>query len=304
LPGIFRQRLEVNAFQGLRRREDYHWPQSGISESTHNVLPSERRLSYSVYVVKTSPPLREENRGDESFTTTRWTVVIEAGDSATASAHALNALSELCRIYWRPLYAFLRKQGYGSEDAQDLTQGFFADLIETRAYARADREKGRFRSFLLGTLKHFIADTRDRGRALKRGGGAILEKLDDKVIAETEAQIARAAKWQSDQVYDREWAASLVRQALNRLTQECTLSGKAEILDYVMPYLAAPEESIIPYEEMARRSHRPVSTLRSDVARLRGRYRAILREEVRDTVFEAKDVNDELRYLCRALAAV
>jgi DNA-directed RNA polymerase specialized sigma24 family protein len=249
------------------------------------------------------PPRGEAQRREESFASTRWTMVLEAGDSATASAHALGALSELCQIYWRPLYAFLRKQGYAPEDAQDFTQGFFADLIESRAYARADREKGRFRSFLLGALKHFIADARDRTRALKRGGGMILEKLDDKVIAETEAQIARAAKWQSDQVYDREWAASLVRQALNRLAQECALAGKAELLGYLMPYLAAPEESTIPYEEMAQRSHRPVATLRSDVARLRARYRAILREEVRGTVAEPAEVNDELRYLCRALAA-
>jgi DNA-directed RNA polymerase specialized sigma24 family protein len=255
--------------------------------------------------VKTAPvpPHRKAEGRDESFASTRWTMVIEAGDSATASAHALSALSELCQIYWRPLYAFLRRQGYRQEDAQDLTQGFFADLIETRAYARADREKGRFRSFLLGALKHFIADTRDRGRALKRGGGMILENLDDKAIAEAEAQIARTAKWQSDQVYDCAWAASLVRQALARLTQECALAGKGELLGYLLPYLAAPEESAIPYEEIARRSHRPVATLRSDVARLRARYRAILREEVQGTVTQRTEVDEELRYLCRALAA-
>jgi DNA-directed RNA polymerase specialized sigma24 family protein len=264
--------------------------------------------SYIILVnaVKTAPvpPRREAEARDESFASTRWTMVIEAGDSATASAHALGALSELCQIYWRPLYAFLRRQEYGPEDAQDLTQGFFADLIETRAYARADREKGRFRSFLLGALKHFIADTRDRGRALKRGGGMILEKLDDNAIAEAEAQIARAAKWQADQVYDCEWAGSLVRQALNRLSHECALAGKAELLGYVLPYLAAPEESAVPYDEISRRSQRPVPTLRSDVARLRRRYRAILREEVRGTVAQPKEVDEELRYLCRVLAVV
>ena len=255
--------------------------------------------------VKTAPgPHRREAQGrNEPFASTRWTIVIEASDSATTSADALNALSELCRIYWRPLYAFLRRQGYSPEDAQDLTQGFFADLIETRAYTRADREKGRFRSFLLGALKHFIADTRDRGRALKRGGGMILEKLDEKAITEAEAQIARAAKWQSDDVYDREWAASLVRQALARLAQECAQAGKGELLGYLLPYLATPEESPIPYEEMSQRSHRPIPTLRSDVARLRARYRAILREEVRDTVQDSMDVNEELRYLCRVLGA-
>jgi len=253
--------------------------------------------------VKTRVPLCEAESRDESFTSTRWTIVLEAGDSATASAHALSALSELCQIYWRPLYAFLRRQGYGAEDAQDLTQGFFADLIETRAYAHADREKGRFRSFLLGALKHFIADARDREQALKRGGGMILVKLDDNAIAEAEAQIGRAPKWQADEIYDREWAASLLRQALDRLAQECALAGKAELFGYLKPYLAATEESTIPYEKMARRSHRPVTTLRSDVARLRKRYRVILREEVHATVLEAAEVDEELRHLCHAVTA-
>ena len=230
-------------------------------------------------------------------------MVIEAGNSATVSAHAFNALSELCQIYWRPLYSFLRRQGYGSEDARDLTQGFFADLIETRAYTRADREKGRFRSFLLGTLKHFVADVRDRGRALKRGGGMILENLDDRAIAEAETRVAQASKWQAEEMYDREWAALLLRQALERLTRECALASKADLLSHLMPYLSASEESAIPYEQMAQQTDRPVTTLRSDVARLRKRYRAILREVVRDTVFEAEDVDEELRYLCQVLAA-
>ena len=255
--------------------------------------------------VKTAPVPGggEAESRDESFASTRWTMVLEAGDSAVASSQALSALSELCQIYWRPLYAFLRKHRYSSEDAQDLTQGFFADLIETRAYAHADREKGRFRSFLLGALKHFIADARDRAYALKRGGGMILETLDETAITEAETRIARTAKWQPDEVYDSEWARSLLRQALDRLAQECALAGKSKLLGYLMPYLATPEESVIPYEEISRRSHRPVATLRSDVARLRARYRAILREEVRGTVVDPAEVDEELRYLCRALAA-
>jgi DNA-directed RNA polymerase specialized sigma24 family protein len=241
--------------------------------------------------------------GAVAFASTRWTMVLGAGDSAAASAQALGALSELCQIYWRPLYAFLRKQGYGLDDAQDLTQGFFAHLIESRAYERADREKGRFRSFLLGVLKHFIADVRDRGQAAKRGEGMILEKLDENAIAEAEAQIARATKWPADEVYDREWAASLLRRAIDRLGQESALAGKAELFGYLKPFLSAVEESTLPYEEMSRRSHRPVTTLRSDAARLRARYRAILREEVRGTLVQAADVDDELRHLCRVLSA-
>jgi len=254
-------------------------------------------------VKTTRVPQQQAESRDQLFAPTRWTMVLEAGNSATVSAHAFGALSELCQIYWRPLYSFLRKQGYDAEDARDLTQGFFADLIETRAYARADPDKGRFRSFLLGTLKHFVADVRDHGRALKRGGGMILENLDDKATAEAEAHIARATKWQAEELYDREWASLLLRQALDRLTQECALGGKAELLNHLMPYLSATEESTIPYEEMAQRAHRPVTTLRSDVARLRKRYRAILREIVRDTVSEPADVDEELLYLCRVLAA-
>jgi DNA-directed RNA polymerase specialized sigma24 family protein len=258
-----------------------------------------------VDAVKAAPvsPRRDADGRDESFISTRWTMVFEAADSEAASAHALRALSELCEIYWRPVYAFLRKHGHGSDDAQDLTQGFFADFIASRAYARADREKGRFRSFLLGALKHFVADTRDRGHALKRGGGITFEKLNEKAIAEAEVQIARAAKWQPNEVYDSEWARSLLRQAVGRLAQECALAGKSELLGYLMPYLTATEESAIPYEQMSRRSHRPIATLRSDVARLRARYRAILREEVRGTVAQPAEVPEELRYLCRMLAA-
>jgi RNA polymerase sigma factor (sigma-70 family) len=255
--------------------------------------------------VKTAPvPLDwEAERRNELFASTRWTMVLEAGDSAAPSVQARNALSQLCQMYWRPLYLFLRKQGFGSDEAQDLTQGFFAHLIESRAYARADREKGRFRSFLLGALKHFIADLRDRGRALKRGGGMILQNLDDTTIAQAEAQMARTAKWQADEVYDREWAASLLRQALNRLGQEWQLAGKTELLDHLKPYLSSEESATIPYEEISQRTHRPVTTLRSDLARLRARYRSILREEVRDTVLDPADVDDELRYFCHVVAA-
>jgi RNA polymerase sigma factor (sigma-70 family) len=252
--------------------------------------------------VKTTraPLCREEVESRiELFASTRWMTVLKAGDSAAASAHALSALSELCQIYWRPLYVFLRKQGYGREDAQDLTQGFFAHLIETRGYAHADRQKGRFRSFLLGAFKNFIADARDHKHALKRGGGMIPAKLDD----QAETQIARPAKWQTDEIYDREWAASLVRQALDRLAEECALTGKAELFRCLIPRLAATEESGVPYEEMAQQSHLTVTTLRRELVRLRARYRAILREEVRGTVGEDAEVDEELRYLCQALAA-
>jgi len=243
---------------------------------------------------------REVENRDKSFFSTRWAMILEAGDAAATTTHAFSALSELCQAYWRPVYVFLRKEGFKREDAEDLTQGFFAHLLKNRGYARADPKKGRFRSFLLGALKYFVADARDRKRALKRGGAMIIESLDDNM----EARIADGVKWQADEVYDCEWAASLVRQALDRLAQECALAGKAELFSYLMPHLVAREETAVPYREMARRSHRAVATLHHERARLRARYRAILREEVRATVLDPTDVDEELRYLCRVLVLV
>src|SRR5947199_51449 len=132
------------------------------------------------------PPALQATTRDSSFASTRWTIVRQAADSQTASQHALSALSELCQIYWRPVYVFLRRQGIPQHDAQDLTQGFFADLIESRAYTRADPMKGRFRSFLLGTLKHFVAHARDRDHVQKSGGGSVPVELYETASSEAE----------------------------------------------------------------------------------------------------------------------
>src|SRR6266508_1381034 len=245
-----------------------------------------------------SPPTR-----DSLFASTRWTVVRQAADSQTASQHALSALSELCQIYWRPVYVFLRRQGIAQHDAQALTQGFFADLIESRAYARADPMKGLFRSFLLGTLNHCVAHVRDRDRAQKRGGGTVPVQLDETAISEAETYASRCTHWSADGVFDREWAASLARQAMDRLAQEYELGGKGALFEALKFRLTRGEDAAIPYEELANRLGRTAAHLRVDVSRLRARYRAILREEVSGTVVEAAEVDEELRYLCRVLAA-
>jgi RNA polymerase sigma-70 factor (ECF subfamily) len=229
--------------------------------------------------------------------------VRQAADSQTSTEHALSALSALCQIYWRPVYLFLRRQGIPQHDAQDLTQSFFADLIENRAYVRADQKKGRFRSFLLGTLKHFWGHALDRERAQKRGGGALPVQLDQTAISETETHAARFQNWNADAVFDREWAASLLQQALDRLTQEYAIAGKAALFEALKAHIKAGAAAVVPYEEMAKRLRRPATTLRSDVARLRTRYRAILREEVSGTVVDPRDVDEELRYLRQAMAA-
>ena len=240
---------------------------------------------------------------DSLFGSTRWTLVRQAADSQTSPEHALGALSELCQIYWRPVYLFLRRQGIPQHDAQDFTQSFFADLIENRAYARADEVKGRFRSFLLGTLKHFLAHVRDRDRAQKRGGGAQQVHLDEAALLEVEAHTAFCQSWSADRVFDREWAVSLLRQALDRLAQEYAVAGKDALFEALKIYLTGGPTAAVPYEEMAKRLGRAATTLRSDVARLRARYRAILRDEISGTVVDPSDVDEELRHLREAMAA-
>jgi DNA-directed RNA polymerase specialized sigma24 family protein len=245
-----------------------------------------------------SPPTR-----DGSFASTRWTIVRQAADSQTASQHASSALSELCQIYWRPVYVFLRRQGIAQHDAQDLTQGFFADLIESRTYARADPTKGRFRSFLLGTLKHFLAHAREHERAQKRGGGIVPVELDETAISEAEAYASGCTHWSADGVFEREWAASLARQTLDRLAQEYELGGKGALFEALKSRLTAGEAAAVPYEELANQLGRTAAHLRVDVTRLRARYRAILREEVSGTVVDSSDVEEELRYLRQAMVA-
>ncbi len=240
---------------------------------------------------------------DGQFAATRWTVVVAAGEPDSASPTAGAALSELCRIYWRPLYLFLRREGWGAEDAQDLTQGFFAELIRDRSYRRADREKGRFRSFLLGALRHYAADARAGQRAQKRGGGKVHEPFDEKAIVEMEANVLGAEKSSPSVLFDREWAAALLRHTLDRLAQENALAGKSTLFESLRPHLIAAGEESTPYDELVARLHRPAATLRKDVNRLRARYRAILREEVRGTVLRPEAVDDEIRYLCQVIAA-
>src|SRR5450432_3716730 len=159
---------------------------------------------------------RDPHMQDGQFVSTRWTVVLAAGNSQLPSARAGEALSELCRIYWRPLYLFLRRENIGPEDAQDLTQGFFAMLIRDRTYRRADREKGRFRSFLLGALKLFVTKKRDMAQAEKRGGGKVHELFDQAAVEEVEAQVQASQHWSPSVLFDREWAAALLRQTLDR----------------------------------------------------------------------------------------
>jgi len=240
---------------------------------------------------------------DGAFTSTRWTIVLEAAQSQTPADQAMSALSELCRIYWRPIFVFLRRNGSSPHDAQDLTQGFFEHLIESRAYARADREKGRFRSFLLGALKHFVAHARAHEGAQKRGGGLQLLSLDEAALEQVEREVRTGPETTPELLFDREWAAALLQQVAQRLEHEWQLAGKAELFHELRSYIAVGTDGAAAYDELARRLGRAAVTLRSDVARLRARYRDILRDEVRGTVTANESVDDELRHLRQVMAA-
>ena len=211
-------------------------------------------------------------------------------------------MSKLCEVYWNPVYAFIRRSGRSPDQAQDLTQALFALLLEKNYLQAADRKRGRFRSFLLGELKHFVGHVRDHERAQKRGGGALPVRLDERAIAEADTHATRSQKWSADGIFEREWAGALLQQALDRLSQEYMVAGKAALFESLKVHLTGGEAAAIPYEEMAKRLGRPAVTLRSDVARLRARYRAILREEVGGTVIDPGDVDEELRHLRQAMA--
>jgi RNA polymerase sigma-70 factor (ECF subfamily) len=234
------------------------------------------------------------------FGTTHWSVVAACtNEDANGAADA--ALTQLCRDYWPPLYSFVRRRGYNRHDAQDLVQGFFAHLLGNKAYAQTDRRKGKFRTFLLASLKHYMADVWDRERALKRGGGHNFVVLNEE-ISEVERLWTNesASVLNEDQQYERRWAVALVSRALQRLSVDS--GGKERIVRELRPFLSGGV-GLPSQEEVARRLEMPVETLRSHLSRTRARYREILREEVARTVSQNDNVDDELRHLCGILTA-
>lgn len=244
--------------------------------------------------------------GGVAFAPTHWTMVLlSAQNGATADATDPNeALASLCRTYWPPLYTFVRRRGYGPADAQDLTQDFFIHLLETGALAKADRTRGRFRTFLLAALKNFLANAHERQTAQKRGGGCEFLPLDN-VLAETEATVQLEAQsqpiaGQEDRQFEERWAAALVRQALEQLRAGMAAEGKERLYDELQVFVTGagplPDQAAT-----AARLGLPFATLRTHIHRLRERYRDVLRAEVARTVATPAEVDDELRHLCEVL---
>ncbi len=231
------------------------------------------------------------------FATTHWSVVLTAGRGDDQHSHG--ALTKLCQTYWYPLYAFVRRQGYGPEDAQDLTQAFFAHLLEHHALAKVDRTKGKFRSFLLASLRHFLADQRDSARAQKRGSGAAPVALDA-ASAETRSGLEAADQASPDKAFDRNWALALMEQVLTQLRAEQDAAGKqaqfALLQDCLMGEPGAPR-----YVELAAQLGVSEGAVKMAVSRLRRRYRDLLRQEIAHTVSRPAEIEEEIRDLFAAL---
>jgi RNA polymerase sigma-70 factor (ECF subfamily) len=230
------------------------------------------------------------------FVSTHWSVVLSA--RAKDSSRSAAALETLCRTYWYPLYAYLRRQGQPAHDAQDLTQSFFARLLQKDYLQAAAREKGKFRTFLLMSLKRFVANQWDREHALKRGGFAPVVPIDQEV-AETRFAAEPSHKLQPDILFDREWARTLLERAMAQLQEEYVASGRAKLFEYVQSGLAR-EESALPYAAIAARLNLTEPAVKMAVHRLRARYREILRTEIAHTVSAPEEIEEEIRQLFSA----
>jgi RNA polymerase sigma factor (sigma-70 family) len=243
-----------------------------------------------------------ESRQSDLFPPTHWSVVLAAGRGEAEREVAQAALAELCQIYWAPLYGFVRSRGHTVHDAQDLTQSFFAYLIEHKVYKRVDPHKGRFRSFLLASLKNFLGHAFDRERTLKRGGGQNFLPLHEEQIENAESLFQTHSSTSSeDLVFDRSWAAALVTAALERLAADYKGESKEKLFKELRAFLGGGAGPPPPYAELAVHLGMTESTLRSHVTRLRARYREVLHAEVRRTVETEAQAQDELHVLLRVL---
>jgi RNA polymerase sigma-70 factor (ECF subfamily) len=233
------------------------------------------------------------------FASTRWSLVAAAGQGA--SPEAQEALATLCQVYWYPLYAYARRRLASVEDAQDLTQEFFAQLLEKDYLQAADPNRGKFRSFLLTAFKHFLSKERDRANAQKRGGGRRILPLDFQV-GESRFHLEPTNRATPDSLYERRWALTLLEQALNRLRQEFAGSGKQQLFESLKGTLTG-DSSAEPYSQIAEKLSMSEQAVKVAVHRMRQRYKELLRGEIAQTVATDEEIDDELRDLFNAVRA-
>ncbi len=230
------------------------------------------------------------------FATTHWTVVVAAGQRHTPQSD--HALEELCRTYWFPLYAYVRRRGHSKEDAEDLTQTFFVRFLGKNYFAGLSAERGRFRAYLLAALKHFLANEWDKAQRQKRGGGASPLPLDWQT-ADSQFQIAATAAPSPEQAFDREWALALLTRVIERLRAECAAENHDQLFAVLKPFLTVGK-SAIPYPQAAAALGLSEGAARTTVHRLRRRYREVLRDEIAQTLSDPANVADELQALFSA----
>ena len=242
-------------------------------------------------------PVGSANR----FQTTRWSVVLVSAQSQ--APFSKEGFGNLCKLYWYPLYAFIRRRGHSPEDAEDLVQGFFLHLVEHKTLSRVDRSKGKFRSFLLASLQKFLSDEADRARCLKRGGKTEFVHFDLEG-AEDRYRLEPVDTLSPEKIFDARWAMALIGQALNRLNRDYAGQGKAAIFEALRIFLDPINTKRLPsYEEAAAQLHVSVGALKTLIHRLRKQYTALVRDDISRTVSEAGAVDSEIHQLCEALVA-
>src|ERR1043166_9297763 len=246
----------------------------------------------------------EEGGGEpRAFVTTRWSLILSAADLGEEEQKAHDALAELCRTYWRPIFSFVRGRGYSIEDAQDLTQDFFATILRDNWLQHADRDRGRFRSLLLRSLQNFLINAGEKTRAHKRGGDVEFVSWDDWAAAEQQLSISAQAldSLPPERLFDLNWATIVVEHALQHLREECESKGKLWLFQTLSPHLT-DERDEVSYAKLSAEMGIAETAVKKQLHNMRQRYRSLLRAEVSQTVENPADVDDEIRYLCATLA--
>jgi RNA polymerase sigma factor (sigma-70 family) len=253
-----------------------------------------------------APDAATDAAGSNSrFNTTRWSLILSSLDGQSDEARAREALAQLCRIYWRPIFAFVCRKGHTEPDAQDLTQDFFVMVLKGNFLQQATPERGRFRSLLLASLQNFLIDAHIKTHARKRGGAVQFVSWDE-WMAEAPSHLMIPARelesWPAERIFDVRWAATVAERALRQLQEECEQRGRRRVFDALSGSLTA-ERDDVSYDTLARELGVGTAEIRRVLHRLRQRYRQLLREAVAETVEKPEDIEDELRYLVSALAA-
>jgi RNA polymerase sigma-70 factor (ECF subfamily) len=244
--------------------------------------------------------LSASREGEERFGETAWSMVLAAG--GTSEPRAKEALAELCRIYWPPIYGYLRRRGYDRDDAQDMTQSFFQHILQDETLRRASRDRGRFRSFLLGALSRCLADEQAQLRALKRGGGVQFLSLDEFEAEELHHQ-SIAIELTPDESLDARWAGLLLERALGQVRAEFSAEGKADSFEVLFPFLSG-EKPEVSYDQVAQRLGVGLGAVKTLIHRLRRQFATAVRREIMQTVSAPHEVDDELRRLRSVFARV